>query len=88
MKKAKIMLVAIATFAVVGGVLAFKAKSAFNTKIIYWTTSFNTKPPLANTAVATLVDAPGLVETTISDTYYTTTTSADATTDVIFTGSN
>jgi len=89
MKKAKIALVAIAIIGVVGGSLAFKAKSRFITSKLYYTSVFSAVPPSTNTAVATLAFAPGLTTVTVTSPttiYYTTTFTAPATTNVIYTG--
>jgi len=52
MKKAKIMLGAIALFAVVGGALAFKAKSFGSNIILFSYTSSNTIPAYTATGLA------------------------------------
>lgn len=85
MKKAKIMLVAIAAFAVVGAGLAFKAKMK-NAGALYFTNTTTTFAPLANLREnATLVDESGLVKTTPGG-FYATTTDVFPTASIIYTG--
>lgn len=73
MKKAKIALVAIAVFAVVGGAYAFKAKRA--TDKIYYTTVPGGVATLTLSSV-TLTAAPGAspLSSTFATTIYNTTT--------------
>lgn len=67
MKKAKIMLAAVALFAVVGSSLAFRAKSKEN--VFLYTGTTNTSCPTSITEASTVV---GLITKPFTITYYTT----------------
>ena len=71
MKKAKIMLMAIAVFGVVGGALAFKAKS-FQSHLFYSTGVNGLCTVPVNTTLTTTAAPFGTVQTT----YYTTSVAA------------
>jgi len=89
MKKEKFALVAIAIVGVIGGSLAFKAKSRFVQTRLWYTNVYSAIPPLSNTVLATLNFAPGLSTVTVISpkTYYYTAIWTDpATTYIIYTG--
>lgn len=69
MKKAKIMLMAIAVTGVVGGALAFKAKSNFSTHTFY---TLNAAGTSCNVTVHPLLTTTIAPFGTLQTTYYTT----------------
>ena len=71
MKKARIMLVAIAVLGLVGGTLAFKAQKFFGATLWYATTNVGPAPCFAN---GTTVQVRGAVAVPLAFTSTTTTT--------------
>ena len=79
MKKARIMLSAIAVFAIVGGALAFKAHNAYHGNL-FCTAVKDTKPTSITTY--TITNVPGITL------YCTTATTLEATTSTLVTPDN